>query len=83
MDWARKCTVLATDDAPEPQWQEFRFDAVSPDGVRDSFVLRVEIERTVETVHATDNTHTIVYPQFRVVESGKERKTTLRSISPR
>ena len=83
MEWARSCTVLATDDAPEPQWQEFRFDAISPDGVRDNFVLRVEIERTLETVHATDNTHTTAYPQFRVVESGKERKTTLRSISPR
>ncbi|MEZ4831231.1 MAG: sucrase ferredoxin [Caldilineaceae bacterium] len=73
MDQARTCTVVDSDDAPEPQWQDVRIETVpgvtSPDGVRDSFMLRVEIERSVETVHATDNARVIAYPQYRAAES--------------
>jgi len=68
-DYAKSGQVLGTDadHTAEPQWAEVRVHYSTPDNTEAGFYeARVEIQRSVETIHTTGEADTYPYPQYVV-----------------
>ena len=65
-DYRKSGEIVAQDSAEEPQWADVCISGVAPDGNERVYHVRVEVERTVETVPSTDHESTHAYLQYVV-----------------
>lgn len=64
--YAKSGEITASDDADEPQWAEVRLSYTTPDGAAGAYRVRVEIENSIITSPASNDTRERAYPQFVV-----------------
>lgn len=70
--YPRSGEILAQDAADEPQWAEVAITFSTSDSfVRQTWLARVEVERSIETISTTGYTHTHAYPQYVVTRLEK------------
>jgi hypothetical protein len=74
-DWfsyPKSATVLAQDEAEEPEWMEVRLEYETPKtGVCGAYEARVEIQHRIETIGTTGYERTYPYPQYVVTRLEK------------
>ena len=68
-------TMLAQDDAEEPQWAELRIDFTPEDGTaQGTYEARVEACPSIETEHTTNYAAIYTHPQYVVTRLNKANR---------